>query len=138
MTYFNEVTNPKKGLVIKILLRPKGIILCTEEYDCFLFKNNSKALELYQVFELFKEHPDIQKEFWVHPNKKKKIGFEILFGNPIKWFFQDETISLEPPEGKETEDLLNQLKPLLAILPKDEEEAVKKGKKRNTGGGYSN
>lgn len=134
MPYFNEITNPKKALITRIVLRPKGLILCTQDYDCFLFKDNKKAVALYEVFELFKKHNDIQVQLWIHPNKSTKLGFEVLPGEAIKWFFYENEITLEPKEPEE-EAVLSQIKALITIFPKDLEEAIKDKKVKKQGGG---
>jgi predicted site-specific integrase-resolvase len=131
MPYFNEVTNPKKALITRIVLRPKGIILCTKDYDCFLFKDNKKAIALYQVLELFQKHTEVQVQLWVHPDKNTKIGFEVLPGDAIKWFFSETEVTLEPQSADE-EELLKQIKSLLPSFPKNHDEAMGERRKKKT------
>lgn len=134
MTYFNEVTNPKKALITRIVLRPKGLILCTKDYDCFLFKDNKKAVALYEVFELFKKHVDIQVQLWIHPDKSTKLGFDVVPGDAIKWFFYENEITLEP-QGAEEEAVLKHIKSLITIFPNDMEAALKDKKTKKPGTG---
>lgn len=130
MTYFNECTNPKKADVYKIVFRPKGLILCTADYDCFLFKDNKKAKELYELIELFKKSPETHFGLIINPNKKKKLGFDIEVGEPMIWYIYDDFM-LDTPDDEESEEtLIKQVTSLLPHFPTSE----KKSRITNTKG----
>jgi len=112
MVYFNQTTNPKKQLIDRVVFRPKGLILVTEAYDCFMYKESAMCQSLMDLIEFYKEHESEQLELWVYPNKKKKSGYTIEFGKPIRWYFSDEKASIDSEDIQEEVDFIKKLQTL--------------------------
>lgn len=112
MAYFNQVTNPKKQLVISLVYRPKGIILVTNDYDCFIYNDNKTAIGLKELLEFYKNNESEQRELWIHPNKQTKLGFKVEFGQPIHWYFYNSKASIDAETIDEEIDFVKELKKL--------------------------
>lgn len=110
MPYINELTNPKESTVTKLLPRPKGLIIQTDDYDCFLYKDNKLCKKLLELYKFFRENEDSQCSLVVVPNKALKVGFSIELGEPYKWFKYDEKLQTYADEDEEEIDFVQELK----------------------------
>ena len=109
MTYFNELTSPKEQLVNKIVYRPKGLILSTNEYDCFLWKESKICKGLKKLIQHFESNESDQRGLIIKPNKSTKIGFDIEFGEPMKWYFYEDKATTTAESVEEEIDFIKDL-----------------------------
>lgn len=133
MAYINQLTSPKKSSVTKILERPKGLIIATEDYDCFLYRDNKLCKKLYELYQYFKDNEDQQCELIVVPNKQVKVGFQIELGKPFKWFVYDDKIQTFPDEDEDAIDFVEELKKKLIAPSQDSDPKQSKSSEKNNG-----
>lgn len=134
MTYFNQVTNPKKEMIIRIVKRPKGLILGCTNYDCFIYKESKFGVMMNQILVMFEQDSMYQRELYIVPNKSIKQGFIIEAGKNVPWFHdQYYNWSTELDETEEfIQNTLEQFKLDTTSLPTNAHENPKESN-RSTG-----
>lgn len=101
MAWLNKVENPLPQEInaIKTRSSAKGIILVTEQYECFLFSDSKLALQLLHAVSLWVEDKNMGYLLTIVPDSKEKAGFRVEKtknkGNfiPKKWFQTDSGYS---------------------------------------------
>ena len=133
MTYINELTNPKKAAVTKLLPRPKGLIIATEQYDCFLYKDNKLCKKLMELYSYFRSNPEEQCTLYVVPDKKVKVGFKIELGDAFKWFMYESKLQTFPDEEDDVTDFISELKNKILAPSQDSSPEQSKSTERKNG-----
>lgn len=89
MTYINQIDNPSEAKVHTLKKIDKGLLLITDEYDCFLWKSSQLYKHIMEVLEFFQKNPMSSCELIIHPNPKKKEGFDIKAGKKLVYIQQE-------------------------------------------------
>lgn len=106
MTWFNEVENPKKQVVKKVVCKDKGLILETCTYSAFIFKSSKLYNQLMEALTVFASS-GTGIELEIVPDQSDKFGFVVKpsskghmqewFYNPTSATYSNELESLENP-----------------------------------------
>jgi len=110
MVWINQINQPTKALVICIKKTEKGLILITPEYDCFLYSSNQTAKFILEALEAWCSTDNIGVELWIQPNKKTKLGFDVIPGKELVYFTGNNLWSINEPELAENPFLVKESK----------------------------
>lgn len=141
MAWFNEVDNPKKMPVKKVVIRDKGLILETAMYSAYVFKSSKLHLQLMQALEVFAASgTGVVLE--VFPDASEKYGFTVRpnpKGEMQEWFYNSTSGNYSNEFEDGSNPFLSTLTPppnplILDLSPPIEEEpaeqlSLKNGKK---------
>lgn len=110
MTWLSEVKDPKSQVVlqVKTTSSTKGIILVTEEYECFLFNSSKEKRFLLQALEVWINNPEgFGKEIIVIPTKTARSGFELGHRDITCWKYESSTGTYKAGHDVEVEEDVN-------------------------------
>jgi len=110
MVWLSDVEAPTTQTVrtVKLGASKKGLILCTDEYDVFLFSSHRMTKFLKEALEVWYKNPDHWgKELIVIPSKALKEGFEIGHRDITQWWFDPASVSYVSGEWVEEDNTTN-------------------------------
>lgn len=120
MVWLSDVKKPGTETVrkVKLTASKKGIILCTDQYDVFLFNSNKLVPHLKEALEVWVHNEgNFGKELVIIPSSAMKEGFEIGHRDITQWYFDPSTGTYIAGEYVEGDDTTNPFLSDLDLLP---------------------